>query len=204
MLHLYGELPDDKQRRLDKHIDRCAACREELEAFRAVIDRAAVEKPPVPSNRAVEGIRHAARVSIENAQSRVPRVLWGGRWYGARAAVVAAVCSLVLVAAVAVLVTRVGRGPYRPTSERPVIAAKPPAYLRTTSEARPGAEGLPREPEIITPAASVPLGLETRLANLEADTFYMGRELALETAPPLDRRFRSLEDGIVTLCLELE
>ena len=85
-----------------------------------------------------------------------------------------------------------------------MIAAQPPVYLRTTDEAGPGAEVLPREPEFFMPTASVRLGLETRLANLEADTFYMGRELALEMAPALDRRFQSLEDGVVTLGLELE
>ena len=67
-----------------------------------------------------------------------------------------------------------------------------------------GAGDLPRRPDSLTQPVIVPMGLETRLANLEADTFYMGRELAFETAPALDRRFQSLEDGVVTLSLELE
>jgi hypothetical protein len=204
VLYLYRELAKDKQRRLEQHLDRCAACRKELEAFRAVIDRAALEEPPVPSNRTIEGIRRAARISIEGAGRGVPRVLWGRSWYGARAGVLAAVASVLLIAAVATLVARVGRGPTGPESEPPAILAEPPELSPNPDEGQMGAGDLPRQPDSLMQPVIVPVGLETRLANLEADTFYMGRELALETAPALDRRFQSLADGVVTLGLEWE
>ena len=40
VLYLYRELADEKRRRLEEHLDRCTACRREVEAFRTVIDRA--------------------------------------------------------------------------------------------------------------------------------------------------------------------
>ena len=203
VLHLYGELADESRRRLEQHLDRCAACTKELEAFRAVVDRAALEEPEVPSNRTLEEIRHAARLSIEDAGRRVPRVVWGGSWYGARAGVLAAVASVLLIAAVATLVIRVRHSPSA-TSEPPVIVARPPAPLQMVEEAPLDVGELPRQPDRFIQPSTVSTGIETRLVNLEADTFYMGRELALEMAPALDRRFQSLEDGVVTLSLELE
>ena len=51
---------------------------------------------------------------------------------------------------------------------------------------------------------TISTGIDTTLATLEADTLYMSRELALETAPSLDRRMQSLQDSVVTLALEWE
>ncbi len=201
VLHLYGELEDEKRRRLEQHLDQCAACKKELGAFRTVRDRAAQKEFAVPSTRAVDEIRHAAQIAIGDAGQRSS---WGGRLYFARAGVLALAASVLVVATVAILVISVGRGPAGRESEPPIMTAQPPVYLRTTDEEVPGAEILPRQPDILMPTASGPLGLETRLANLEADTFYIGRELALEIAPALDRRFQSLEDGVVTLALEWE
>jgi len=197
VLHLYGELEDEKRRRLEQHLGRCAACRRELEAFRTVRNRAAQKKPAGPSTRAIDEIRHAARVSIEDAG-------WGRRFYGARAGVLAVAASVLMIAAVATLVIRMGRGPTGPESQPPVILAEPPELSPNPDEGQIGAGDLPRQPDSLMQPVIVPAGLETRLANLEADTFYMGRELALETAPALDRRFQSLEDGVVRLGLEWE
>jgi len=204
VLYLHGELEGDKQHLLEQHLDRCVACKEVLDAFRTVIDRVEPKEAEMPSTHAVDEIRHAARLSIEDVGRRVPRVVWGGPLYGARASVLAVAASILMIAAVGVFVTRMGRGPTGPESQPARIAAQPPVYLRTTDETGPGAEVLPRQPETFVPATGVPLGLETRLANLEVDTYYMGRELALEMAPTLDRRFQSLEDGVVTLGLELQ
>jgi hypothetical protein len=200
VLYLYRELADEKRRRLEEHLDRCAACRREVEAFRAVIDRAGQREPAVPSNRAIEGIRHAALVGVGDAGRRAS---WGGRWYGARAGVVAAVCSVILIAAVVTLTARVGQEP-APASEPPVIVAEPPELSPNLDGEQMG-EGDPlSQPDRLMQPLTVPTGIETRLATLEADTFYIGRELALETAPALDRRMQSLEDGVVTLALEWE
>lgn len=201
VLYLYGELAGERRRRLEGHLDRCAACKKELEAFRTVIDRAARNEPAAPSTRAIEEIRHAAQIAVGDAGQRAS---WGGRWYGARAGVAAVVCSVVVVAAVATLVIRVGRGPAGPEYEPPVILAEPPELSPNLDGEQMG-EGDPlSQPDRLMQTVAVPTGIETTLATLEADTFYIGRELALEAAPALDRRMQSLQDSVVTLALEWE
>jgi hypothetical protein len=49
-----------------------------------------------------------------------------------------------------------------------------------------------------------PSDLEASLASLEANTFYIDREIAHEMTPVFDRRVQGLENAVFTLALDLE
>ena len=204
VLYLHGELADDERYRFEQHLETCSACRQELEAFQAVIERATRKTAPVPADHVVNEIRHAARVAVIDAGQQAPGTVWRYRWYGLRPGVIAAACLTVLTAVVILVVAVTGRGRTRPVPEPPVIVAEPVAPSWVDQEELMKSLLPSDQPDIFMTEMRAPAGLEARLADLEANTFYIHEQMALETAPLFDRQVRSVEHAVVRLAVELE
>ncbi len=200
ILYLYGEITDDDRHRLERHIETCALCRQEIEAFRPVIERSAPQTPLTPSERVLKEIRTAAaRAVTKDTGTRAARCLWDYRWDGVRPRLIAAAACAFLVVGVTLLAHVIVREPGQSAQEPPAIATEHPAGLWVT-------EGEPIRylPASLLAEMSTPTGLEEVLAGLEADTFYIEEQMAFDTAPLLDRQVRSLEHAVVRLAFELE
>jgi len=204
ILYLYGDVTDDERRRFEKHLETCAPCRQELEAFQAIIDNAQEQAVPNPSEQVLNEIRSAAHNATTGSGQRVPGRLWEYQWYGVRARLAAAAACIVLVAGVVLLARVVGREPGQVVPEPPVIVSEAPAPSRIPEDQStqpPLASEQSNTLMVEVPSATL---LEDALAELEANTWYLHEQMALETAPVLDRRVRSLEHDVVRLASELE
>jgi anti-sigma factor RsiW len=204
ILYLYGEVTDDERRRIERHLGTCAQCKHDLEALRAVMERAAQPAVPEPSPKVLNEIRTAAADAITSTGDQVPVRLRDYRWYGMRPRLVAAASFALVIAAVVFLAGVIGREPGQITSDPPVVVAKPPVPARA-HENQPIPPLLARDQSNTLMAEMYsPTPLEDILAELEANAFYLHEQMALETAPVLDRRMRSLEHDVVRLAVELE
>lgn|GEM_PF-4465772 len=203
-LYLYGELTDDERRRFENHLETCAQCRQELETFQGILDSAQKQAVPTPSERVFNEIRSAAHNAITDAARRVPVPMWDHRWDGLRPRLVAAAACTLLIAALALLTSVIRREPTQLAPEPRVIIAEPPTPSPVLEDAL--TQPLPTSDQADTLMAEMysPTPLEDMLAELEANTFYLHEQMALETAPAFDRQVRSLEHDVVRLASELE
>ena len=204
ILYLHDELADEARRRLERHLDQCSMCQERLKGLRAVIERAAQRDIPAPSACTVDLIRQTAKVAVADPRRRAVGVLWGHRWYGARVGMVAAVSCGVLVAAVVLTISVLGRRSSQPPYEPPLYVTEPSVPRWTEEEVPLNAVALTEGREGFMEPARAPSGLEAQLANLEADTFYIDQLLAREMMPVFDRRVHGLENAGFALALDLE
>jgi len=204
VLYLHDELADEARRRLERHLDLCAECRERFEAFRVVIERAGDRDVPVPDARTIESIRQAAEVGVTDSARRAAGALWGRKWYGASVGIAAAVSCVVILAAVAVKVYVVGRHPSSPPYVPPMHMVERQVPPRTDENLPLHAVVFPEGRDGLVEPMRAPSDLEARLANLEANAFYIDQQMAREMMPVFDRRVHGLENAVVTLALDLE
>lgn len=204
VLHLHAELPEMARQQVEGHLGQCSACRERLEEYQEIIQHAAQHELPAPSAGTVEMIRQAVRIGVTDSGRRAIGADRMPRWSGARVGVVAAVSSVVLLAAVALTVRVVLRTPSPPPYEPPTYVDGPRIAPQVDEEFLAGPFVLRDEHEEFTEPVRESSDLEDRLANLEANTFFIDQQMAREMMPVFDRRMRGLEDAVGVLALELE
>lgn len=132
ILALYGELPDDRLHLLQRHLQGCAACSEELEQLQALKTLASALPVEEPDANLVA----RSRMRLEEALDRLPPKRWYDRaaeWLTRSAAGMAAAP----VAASLLLLTGIGAGTlvgYQVAQRRAANAAMQQASLEPAAE----------------------------------------------------------------------
>ena len=193
VMHASGNLSAAEMSRLEDHLAECAVCRQKIEEFRAVIERAQRHERFEPSDRVVDAVHQAATAAVIARSAPAPAPYL----HSLRGRPAAVLCTVVLLVAAALATGVALRRPAEPT-------------LNGTKYAANG-ETAPRENVVFYPETSgstYPVSeleaIDMRFAGIETDTMSMHYDLAIERTSLFDRRMHSVENAVYMLSTGLE